>query len=43
VAIAQLAEQLDRGSYELALRIVPLDWWRAQLPDRPSTAENLRS
>jgi len=43
VAIAQLAEQLDRGSFELALRIVPLDWWRAQLPDRPSTAENLRS
>jgi hypothetical protein len=42
VAIAQLAESLDRGSFELALRIVPLDWWRAQLPDRPSTAENLR-
>jgi hypothetical protein len=41
VAIAQLAEQLDRGSFELALRIVPLDWWWAQLPDRPSTAENL--
>jgi hypothetical protein len=43
VAIAQLAESLDRGSFELALRIVPLDWWRAQLPDRPSTAENLRT
>jgi hypothetical protein len=42
VAIAQLAESLDRGSFELALRIVPLDWWVAQLPDRPSTAENLR-
>src|SRR6516164_7507078 len=41
VAIAQLAESLDEGSFELALRIVPLDWWRAQLPDRPSTAENL--
>ncbi len=40
VAIAQLAESLDRGSFELALRIVPLDWWAAQLPDRPSTAEN---
>jgi hypothetical protein len=40
VAIAQLAESLDRDSFELALRIVPLDWWRAQLPDRPSTAEN---
>jgi hypothetical protein len=43
VAIAQLAESLDRGSFELALRIVPLDWWRAQLPDRPSTPENLRA
>ena len=43
VAIVQLAESLDRGSFELALRIVPLDWWRAQLPDRPSTAESLRT
>jgi hypothetical protein len=43
VAIAQLAESLDRGSFELALRIVPLDWWRAQLPDRPSATENLRT
>jgi len=41
VAIAQLAESLDRGSFELAMRIVPIDWWEAQLPDRPSTAENL--
>jgi hypothetical protein len=37
VAIAQLAESLDRGSFELAFRIVPAEWWRAQLPDRPST------
>jgi hypothetical protein len=43
VAIAQLAESLDRGSFQLAMRIVPLDWWVTQLPDRPSTAENLRS
>jgi hypothetical protein len=43
VAIAQLAESLDRGSFELAMRIVPFDWWAAQLPDRPSTAENLRT
>jgi hypothetical protein len=43
VAIAQLAESLDRGSFELALRIVPPDWWAAQLPDRPSPAENLES
>ena len=37
VAIAQLAESLDQVSFELALRIVPLDWWATQLPDRPST------
>jgi hypothetical protein len=43
VAIAQLAESLDRGSFELAMRIVPIDWWVSQLPDRPSTVENLRS
>jgi hypothetical protein len=43
VAIAQLAESLDRRSFELALRIVPLDWWATQLPDRPSTAESLRT
>jgi hypothetical protein len=41
VAIAQLAESLDRTSFELAMRIVPIEWWAAQLPDRPSTAENL--
>ena len=43
VAIAQLAESLDRRSFELAMRIVPLDWWATQLPDRPSRAENLRA
>jgi hypothetical protein len=43
VAIAQLAESLDRSSFEIAMRIVPFDWWAAQLPDRPSTAENLRT
>jgi hypothetical protein len=42
VAIAQLAESLDRSSFELAMRIVPIDWWTDQLPDRPSTAENLQ-
>jgi hypothetical protein len=40
VAIAQLAESLDRSSFDLAMRIVPFEWWAAQLPDRPSTAEN---
>jgi hypothetical protein len=43
VAIAQLAESLDRASFDLAMRIVPLDWWATQLPDRPSTTENLRT
>jgi hypothetical protein len=43
VAIAQLAESLDRGSFELAMRIVPLDWWVTQLPDRPSATESLRT
>jgi hypothetical protein len=42
VAIAQLAESLDRGSFALAMRIVPLDWWASQLPDRP-TGEALRT
>ena len=41
VAIAQLAESLDQRSFEIALKIVPLDWWATQLPERPSTAENL--
>jgi hypothetical protein len=36
VAIAQLAETLDRGSFELAMQIVPLEGWATQLPDRPS-------
>jgi hypothetical protein len=40
VAVAQLAESLDRSSFELAMRIVPFEWWVAQLPDRPSTAES---
>ena len=41
VAIAQLAESLDQRSFELAMRIVPIDWWRSQLPDRPPTPEDL--
>ena len=43
VAIAQLAESLDRSSFDLAMRIVPLEWWVAQLPDRPSTAATRES
>jgi hypothetical protein len=36
-AITQLAEQLDRGTLDLALRIVPIDWWREQLGTRSDT------
>jgi hypothetical protein len=43
VSIAQLAETLDRGSFKLAMQIVPLDWWTQQLPDRPPTTENLQA
>jgi hypothetical protein len=43
VAIAQLAESLDRSSFELAMRIVSLDWWVSQLPDRPTTADSGRT
>jgi hypothetical protein len=43
VAIAQLAESLDRSSFDLAERIVPPEWWLAQLPDRRSTAEDHRT
>lgn len=39
VAIARLAESLDRQSFELAMRIVSGAWWSAQLPERPSTGE----
>ena len=43
VAIAQLAESLDRGSFELAMEVVPIEWWETQLPERPSAPDNLRS
>ncbi len=31
VAITQLAERLDRGTLDFAMRLVPLDWWAARL------------
>ncbi|HTX32822.1 MAG TPA: hypothetical protein VMD09_15670 [Solirubrobacteraceae bacterium] len=43
VAIVQLAESLDRSSFELGFRIVPIEWWISQLPDRPATPANLPS
>jgi len=33
VAITRLAEQLDRETLQLALRIVPVQWWAARLGD----------
>jgi hypothetical protein len=41
VAIAQLAESLDRSSFQVAFRIVSPDWWSTQLPERPRSTENL--
>ena len=37
-AITQLAERLDRGTLDLALRIVPIGWWREQLGASAATA-----
>ena len=31
VVITQLAEELDRATLKLALRIVPVEWWKARL------------
>jgi hypothetical protein len=31
VAITQLAEQLDRGTLDVAVKIVPVAWWEARL------------
>jgi hypothetical protein len=31
VAITQLAEHLDRGTLDLAVKIVPVAWWEARL------------
>ena len=31
VVITQLAEELDRTTLDLALRIVPVEWWEARL------------
>ena len=44
VVITQLAEDLDRATLELALRIVPVEWWEARLgatvaPERRRAAD----
>jgi hypothetical protein len=38
-AITQLAEQLDRGTLAVALRIVPIEWWREQLGAVPASLD----
>jgi hypothetical protein len=40
VMIAQLAEQLDRGTFEAALRIVPVAWWESRLGTAVPSAES---
>jgi hypothetical protein len=41
VVITQLAENLDRGTLELALQIIPVQWWQSRLgvtaPANPTT------
>jgi hypothetical protein len=37
VVIAQLAESLDRGTMDLGLRIVPVQWWMDRLRPDPGT------
>jgi hypothetical protein len=36
VVIVQLAEALDHGTLELALRIVPVEWWETRLSTKAS-------
>src|SRR5579863_679084 len=43
VAIAQLAERLDRGTLELASRLVPVEWWAARLGATTSTSTRTAS
>ena len=43
VTITQLAEDLDRTTLELAMRIVPVDWWAARLGTTvPAAASRMR-
>jgi hypothetical protein len=42
-AITQLAEQLDRGTLSVALRIVPIEWWRGQLGGGAIASDTSRS
>ena len=37
VVITQLAEEIDRYTLELALRIVPVQWWEERLGNKVPT------
>jgi hypothetical protein len=37
VIITQLAETLDKGTLDIALQIVPVEWWKERLGASPST------
>jgi hypothetical protein len=41
VAITQLAEQLDRGTLDVALKLVPVAWWEARLGMTAHVAEDV--
>jgi hypothetical protein len=41
VAITQLAEQLDRGTLGLAIKIVPVAWWEARLGTTPHVDDDI--
>ena len=40
VVIVQLAEALDRGTLELALRVVPVQWWQERLSTKDPAEPN---
>jgi hypothetical protein len=41
VAITQLAEQLDRGTLDLAVKLVPVAWWEARLGTTPDAVDDV--
>jgi hypothetical protein len=41
VAITQLAEELDRGTLALAVKIVPVAWWEARLGTTASLSDDV--
>jgi hypothetical protein len=41
VAITQLAEQLDRGTLDLAVKTVPVAWWEARLGTTAHTEDDV--